>query len=395
MKNKNNKNIKNNAKPKSGFRQLRTKIACQTAGMLVMAAVFVYSGYSFLLRGNFASRVQSVFQTVFGMDEAAAAKLYGRTFRSHMDILIVLSLLAVFAVLLHIYLGWFSRYFEEISKGLDALFTDTPAEISLSPELLRIERKLNLAKHTIGRQKNEMLLSEQRKNDLIMYLAHDLKTPLSTALSYLHLLRDEPTLNRQLQEKYLSICLSKAQRLECLINEFLEIAKYNLSHIALQYSEIDLARLLEQLVYEFTPILEKKGLSCRIEAADCLPFTCDADKMMRVFDNLLQNAVIYSFDHTEITITAKYCENVLILEFANHGSTIPEEKLAHIFEQFYRLDPERSTAGTGLGLAVAKQIIALHKGTVCASSKDGLTVFTVRLPEQKEIISGSNRIVNQ
>ncbi len=367
-------------KQNSDFRRLRTKIACQTAGIAAAAAVIVYSVYSFLLRGNFANLILSILQSVFGMDKPAAARLYERTFRSHMDLLILLSLLAVFAVLLYIYLGWFTRYFEEIGKGLDALFYDTPVEISLSPELFAIERRLSLAKYTLDRQKNEMQLSEQRKNDLIMYLAHDLKTPLSCAASYLHLLHDEPQLSAQLREKYLSVCLSNTQRLEGLIQEFLEIAKYNLSHITLHYSEINLTRLLEQLVYEFTPALEKKGLACRLDMAENLLFTCDADKLLRVFDNLLQNAVAYSDGNTQITIAAECSDHFLILRFSSHGSTIPPEKLEHVFDQFYRLGRGQDTVGSGLGLAVAKQIVELHQGTVCADSRDGVTVFTVRLP---------------
>ena len=100
---------------------------------------------------------------------------------------------------------------------MDALFQDVPGEISLPPELLPIERKMNLAKHTIDRQKSDMLLAEQKKNDLVMYLAHDLKTPLASSISYLNLLRDEKQLSEELREKYLTIALTKSERLEDLI----------------------------------------------------------------------------------------------------------------------------------------------------------------------------------
>ena len=260
------------------------------------------------------------------------------------------------------------------------MLQDTTGEISLSPELISIERKMNIVKHTLDRQKSDMLIAEQKKNDLVMYLAHDLKTPLASSISYLNLLRDEKQISEELREKYLSISLAKAERLEDLINEFLEIAKYNLSTITLQYCEINLTRLLEQLVYEFQPIFEKKGLICRLVAADDIMLKCDADKMQRVFDNLLRNAVVYSYDGTEITIKAESSKDSLILKFSNHGETIPGEKLERIFEQFYRLDAGRGTTGAGLGLAIAKQIVTLHKGTVTASSENGLTTFTVMLP---------------
>ena len=362
------------------FRQLRTKIFLRITASAAGAVAAVYLTYSLLLRGNFANLVISLLQNILGMDYSAAFGLYGRLFRRHMDGIILLAILSAFALFLHITLHWFTRYFEEIDRGLDTLLQEIPREISLSPELGPIERKLMLAQHTIDRQKSEMLIAEQRKNDLIMYLAHDLKTPLASSVSYLNLLRDEKEISPELREKYLSISLAKAERLEELINEFLEIAKYNLSGITLQYGEINLTRLLEQLVYEFQPALRKKGLTCRLEADETIMLKCDADKIQRVFDNLLRNAVLYSDEQTEIVISVRRGGDTLTLQFSNHGLTIPQEKLERIFGQFYRLDAGRGTEGAGLGLAIAKQIVALHNGTISAASGEGLTVFTVTLP---------------
>lgn len=369
-----------NPKFDNNFRRFRIRIFFQTLFMLIFAAGFVYITYSLLLRGNFADFVLSFFQSVFHMDYDDALRLYERTFRSHMDAIILLSMLLLFFLFLYVYLRLFTKYFQEIDRGMDSLLQDKPGEISLSPEILSIERKMNMVKHTIDRQKKDMLLAEQRKSDLIMYLAHDLKTPLASSISYLNLLRDEKRISEELREKYLSVSLAKAERLEDLINEFLEIAKYNLSTITLQYSEINLTRLLEQLVYEFHPILNKRNLSCRLVTGDDILLKCDAEKIQRVFDNLLRNAAIYSYGGTEITIEAQTGIENLTLKFSNHGRTIPKEKLERIFEQFYRLDAGRDTGGSGLGLAIAKQIITLHKGTITAASENDLTVFTVILP---------------
>lgn len=330
--------------------------------------------------GRFANGMVALFQNTLGMDYDAALRFYERTFRSHMDAIILLSLLLVAAGLFYVYLRWLTRYFEDINRGMDALLQYVPGEISLSPELLPIERKMNLVKHTIDRQKSDMFLAEQKKNDLVMYLAHDLKTPLASSISYLNLLRDEKQLSEELREKYLSIALAKSERLEDLINEFLEIARYSLSTITLQYSGINLTRLLEQLVYEFQPVLAQKSLSCRLAAGDDILLNCDAGKLQRVFDNLLRSAVNYSYDGTEITIATKQNEDSITLKFSNHGGTIPQENLERIFEQFYRLDTGRGSGGAGLGLAIAKQIVTLHKGTITAESGDGVTVFTVTLP---------------
>ena len=367
-------------KSKNDFGQFRRKIFLRTIAVLAAAAAVIYLTYAVLLRGRFAKGMVALFQNTLGMDYDAALRFYERTFRSHMDAIILLSLLLVASALFYFYLRWLTRYFEDINRGMDALLQDVAGEISLPPELLPIERKMNLAKHTIDRQKSDMLLAEQKKNDLVMYLAHDLKTPLASSISYLNLLRDEKQLSEELREKYLTIALAKSERLEDLINEFLEIARYSLSTIALQYSEINLTRLLEQLVYEFQPVLDQKGLTCRLAAGEDILLNCDADKMQRVFDNLLRNAVNYSYGGTEITIETESGEDCIKLRLSNHGGTIPQEKLERIFEQFYRLDTGRGSSGAGLGLAIARQIVTLHKGTITAESRDGLTVFTVALP---------------
>ncbi len=361
------------------FCSFRIKMLWRTALLAAAAAAIVYILNS-LLRGQVANGTVWLLQNGFGMGYAEALDFYDRTFRRHMDTILLLSMLSVFFVLLYVYLRFFTRYFKEIDQGMDTLLADKPGEISLPAELLVLERKMNQAKHTMDRQKSEMEIEKQRKNDLIMYLAHDLKTPLASSISYLTLLRDEKQISEELREKYLSISLAKAERLEELINEFLEIAKYNLSNVTLSCREINMTRLLEQLVYEFRPILDQKGLTCRLEAEDNLMLTCDADKLQRVFDNLLRNAVLYSYDKTQITITAAGNKETVTLQFANQGDPIPGEKLDRLFEQFYRLDAGRDTAGTGLGLAIAKQIVALHDGTVSAQSEEGRTVFTVTLP---------------
>ena len=108
--------------------------------------------------------------------------------------------------------------------------------------------------------------------------------------------------------------------------------------------------------------------------ADCFIVFC-GHKIQRVFDNLLHNAVLYSYTDTEIAITAE------VICFRNHGDTIPEEKLARIFEQFYRLDAARSSSGgVGLGLAIAQQIVELHGGAIEARSTKDMIEFTVKLP---------------
>lgn len=272
-------------------------------------------------------------------------------------------------------------YVYELQEATDKLFDKNTDYIELSPELGEIAVKINALKQEAEQNARLAKENEQRKNDLIMYLAHDLKTPLSSVVGYLSLLHDEPQISEELREKYLTIARDKAQRLEELINEFFEITRFNLSEITLQYTEINLTRLLEQLIFEFNPTLQEKKLSCRLNAPQRMSLRCDANKIQRVFDNLLRNAILYSYPDTSITITVEKQEEQAKVVFENFGNPISKEKLSQIFEQFYRLDAGRSTVGgTGLGLAIAKQIVELHKGSIFAQSEAETIRFTVILP---------------
>lgn len=367
---------------KKDFRAFRTKIFVRTIIMIFISISIINLLYSVVLHGRFADFMVNAFQNAFLMEYDAAYNLYQQIFRNHFDLIIIGAIAVAFLIVFRIYLNWFTKYFEEINKGMDSLINENTEDISLSAELLPLERKLNTVKHTIESQKNDMLTAEQRKNDLIMYLAHDLKTPLASVIGYLNLLHDEKQIPDELREKYLSVSLDKAERLEDLVNEFFEISKYNLSTITLQYSKINLARLLEMLLYEFQPMLKEKNLTCNLSVSEDITMICDANKIQRVFDNLLRNAVIYSFDGMNIDITVAEQENNAVIQFTNHCDTIPKEKLDRIFEQFYRLDASRSTnsGGAGLGLAIAKQIIELHNGTIMAKSENEIAQFEVTLP---------------
>ncbi len=364
------------------FRQFKAKIFFCTIWMVTIAAGCIYLLYSLFLKGRFADLIVSVNQKLFGLDYDAARTLYQWTFRNHIELVFVVGMALVFFITFRIYLNWFAKYFMEINNGIDDIVRESIREVSLPPELSATEKKINTVKHTLEKQKLDMKLAEQRKNDMVMYLAHDLKTPLASVIGYLNLLCDEGQISEELRQKYLSVSLDKAERLEDLINEFFETVKFNLSNITLQYSRISLVRLLEMLLYEFQPMLHEKNLECNLMVPEDIMIRCDADKIQRVFDNILKNAVIYSFEGTDIDIAVVGQGENVEITFTNHGDTIPEEKLERIFEQFYRLDASRSTGsgGAGLGLAIAKQIIELHNGAIIARSENEMIEFKVILP---------------
>lgn len=369
-------------KQQDNFSQFKAKIFFRAIWVFTIAAGCSYLLYSLFLKGRFADWIVAVNQELFRLDYDAARTLYQWTFRNHKEIVFAVGMALIFFITFRICLNWLARYFIEINNGIDNISRENTEEVSLPPELSVTEKKINTIKHTLEKQKLDMKLAEQQKNDMVMYLAHDLKTPLASVIGYLNLLRDEEQISEELRQKYLSISLDKAERLENLINEFFEIAKYNLSNITLQYSRISLKRLLEMLLYEFQPMLREKKLNCNLIMPEDIMIRCDANKIQRVFDNLLKNAVIYSFEGTDIDIKVAGQGGNVEIVFINHGNTIPEEKLEQLFEQFYRLDVSRSTSGggAGLGLAIAKQIVELHNGTITAKSEKEMVEFKITLP---------------
>lgn len=233
-------------------------------------------------------------------------------------------------------------------------------------------------------QRHEQIIRDEasRKNDLIAYLAHDLKTPLTSVIGYLSLLNEASDMPEKQKEKYVGIALDKAERLEKLINEFFEITRYNLQQMELEGESIDLYYMLLQMTDEFYPLLQSAGNSINLRVAEDLTIYGDSVKLARVFNNIIKNAIAYSYPNTAIEIWTETAGDEVRIHFQNKGRTIPAKKLNMIFEKFFRLDESRgtNTGGAGLGLAIAKEIVTLHGGKIRAKSEKELTTFSVILP---------------
>lgn len=224
---------------------------------------------------------------------------------------------------------------------------------------------------------------QQRKNDMIVYLAHDLKTPITSIRGYLELLQEQPELPQEMREKFIGVAKNKADRLDDLINEFFDVSRFNLAEITVNLKKINLHRLMEQEIFEFQPMLDSKNLDCELRMKEELEVRMDPDKMQRVADNLLRNAVNYSYPDTTILITGGGNGQMYFFQIENEGDTIPEESLQRLFEQFFRVDGARDsrTGGSGVGLAIAKRIVEAHGGSIRVQSADNRIRFLVEWPK--------------
>lgn len=271
----------------------------------------------------------------------------------------------------------------QIIEAVDNLYAESDEEIVLPRQFGELGNRMNQIRINARENRQAAREANQRKNDMIMYMAHDLKTPLTSVIGYLSLLCQEPDIPEKSREKYMNIALKKALRLEDLINEFFDITRFNFTHMVLEKSNVNLSVMVRQMISEFTPQFYTKGLTVKEDIEDGIQLFCDVDKMERVFDNLFRNIVNYSYENTEIDLKLRKMRTGAIqLITQNHGKTIPKEMQEHIFEQFFRLDSSRSTGtgGAGLGLAVTKEIVTLHGGTIICESENEWIRFTMTIP---------------
>jgi len=371
---------------KADYSAIKRKLYSYILIAAIAAVVFVLLLREFIQQqGVVGNWIVNFLKNSFHFSHQDAMRIYHYTIRNNMEIIICAVIVLCFFFLCGIILSNFMRYFDEVNAGIDSLIQGEDTHIELSAEMAFMEQKLNALKQTLEKREHEVKQAEQRKNDLVTYLAHDIKTPLTSVIGYLSLLDEARDMPDQQKAKYVHIGLEKAYRLENLINEFFEITRYNFQEITLSKKDIDLYYMILQLTDEVYPQLAARNKEAVIHAAEDLTVYGDPDKLARAFNNILKNAICYGEDNSSIDITAKPNNDTVEITIRNAGS-IPKEKLTSIFEKFYRLDEARSsnTGGAGLGLAIAKEIITMHGGEICAESENGYTAFTVRLPAKRK-----------
>ncbi|MBP1992370.1 sensor histidine kinase [Paenibacillus eucommiae] len=303
------------------------------------------------------------------------------------ETVIVISMGAVFFVLYLIILQWrWFRYVGEMSEAVMHIAEghfDHKIAVKQSNELSNLAANINRLVEQHQRSLDEERKTEQTKNELITNVSHDLRTPLTSIIGYLGLIEQDRYRDEVELRHYVQIAYEKSQRLNLLINDLFEYTRMRHDAPPLQSVAFNLIEMLNQLLVQYRMQMEQAGLVGRLQTAETKVMVGgDPNKLVRVFENLLINAIIYGCDGHGADIRIR-CENgEANVEVVNYGDPIPPSDLPHIFDRFYRVDKSRTehAGGSGLGLAIAKGIVENHGGRISVTSNSYETSFQVVLP---------------
>ena len=244
-----------------------------------------------------------------------------------------------------------------------------------------LERGINEMALQITDSFNERKAVERSKDDFIVNIAHDLRTPLTSIIGYLAFI-SEKQLDPEISAKYAAIAFEKSKQLENLVDALFDISRFTAVTISVNKEEVNLRKFLLQKQDELFPQLAAANMEIRLDIPpEIQTIFVDGDLMARAFDNLMSNAIRYAKDGKTIDIRARSIKNGVIISFITHANPIPESELERVFDKLYRLDKSRAseTGGAGLGLPISRRIVELHGGTLTARQAEGGTAFDIIL----------------
>lgn len=279
------------------------------------------------------------------------------------------------------YIQYLSYCLRQISKGN----LEYKIEVMGEDELAQVAKSITHMEEEIKYQIEAQMRAEKSKNELVTNVAHDLRTPLTSIIGYIGLVKTKCYSSQEEADKYMDIAYNKSEKLKALIEDLFELTKLHQHSIKLHRCTISIGNLLNQLIEELMPLANEKQIQIEtyIDATETSA-EVDIDKITRVFENLIENAIKYCPMEETIYIELKGNEDYLYAAVSNPSDEIPQEEVDKLFERFYRADKSRSSSagGSGLGLAIAKNIIELHGGKIKATLNEDLISFKIMLPRK-------------
>ena len=296
--------------------------------------------------------------------------------------------LLIFSGLLMIVLAVFARRAQEMAVDLGALTdhlallragqVDRPLSIPPGRDLCQAADDLNHIQQGLHQAVEESTRSERMKVELVTNVSHDLKTPLTSILSYTELLAQEP-LNPPASE-YVAILEEKAHRLRAMVQDVFEVSKAATGQLPVKLERLDLGRLLRQTLADMDQAIQNSGLVLRPSIPDeGIPITADSDRLYRVFQNLLSNALAYSLPGSRVYLT-------LTVEGEQARASVQNTSAAELkpgvdyTARFVRGDESRTDGGSGLGLSIADSFTQACGGVLEITTEADLFTATVIFP---------------
>jgi len=277
------------------------------------------------------------------------------------------------------------KYIEEIEAGLRIISSGDLSyriEKKGKDEIKKLAENINNMAEEVQRRIEAERRAERTKNELITNVSHDLRTPLTSIMGYIGLIKEGKYENEKIMKDYLNIAFNKSIQLKNLIEDLFEYTKLSNRAVSLEKRKVNIIEFLSQIIEEYVYVFEENNLEIETSFRDTNSLVdIDPSKMVRVFENLLSNAIKYSFKPGKIRILTYEKENHVYIKVSNKGENISKEKLSKIFDRFYRMDEARNSnvKGSGLGLAIAKNIVEMHEGEIWAECENNDINFFVKL----------------
>ncbi|WP_432665591.1 histidine kinase dimerization/phospho-acceptor domain-containing protein [Wukongibacter baidiensis] len=254
-----------------------------------------------------------------------------------------------------------------IIKGTDEIVEgnlDYVIEESGKGHLSRLAYNINNMKEGYKRSVENAIKSERLKSELITNVSHDLKTPLTSIINYINLLKKKD-LSEEEMEGYIAVLDRKSERLKVLIEDLFEASKVSSGSIELNIEKIDVAALLRQALGEFDEKIKQSSLTYKVNIPNQeIYVNLDGKRTWRVFENLISNTLKYSQPGTRVYINMIETDSMIEITMKNIAAYEMDFEVEEIFDRFKRGDKSRSTEGSGLGLAIAKSIVDLQGGNM-------------------------------
>lgn len=326
-------------------------------------------------------------QVCYLYNESTLQPFYHKEFTDIGNILALIAATGMFILIIFrltrnkiAYIEYLSTCLEEISKGN----LDYEIEVIGEDELAQVAKSITHMENELKYQIEAQVKTEKSKNELVTNVAHDLRTPLTSIIGYIGLVKSKGYKTQEEADKYLDIAYNKSEKLKVIIEDLFELTKLHQHGVQLNQSRISISNLLHQLTEELMPLANDKQIEIEtyIDTHETNVYV-DIAKMTRVFENLIENAIKYCPEKETVYVELRSMKNHIYVAVSNPAEEISREEIEKFFERFYRADQSRnsSAGGSGLGLAIAKNIVELHGGTIKADLNQDLICFKVILPK--------------